>query len=171
MPILLILLAGAALTFWLVDSEQAIPVFLGLCLFIFLLFAAPTLAWWFFIAVCVVAVGAFIIAFWEVAAGITLGIALTALLMLGLLTASARAETVSRDKVPYDECVEAMSDLLEVDYSTGWRIVKEDYAKNWSHQIRVKGNTEVEMTCGNGEFIINKGPHQIRLDGEVKTGK
>jgi hypothetical protein len=82
------LAGGAIITQVLKETDTAIPVFLGLCLFIFLLFTWPPAAWTMFIGICVITVVLGIIAFWESILGWALGIGLFTLLMLGFLAST-----------------------------------------------------------------------------------
>ena len=87
MPILIALAGGAALMYLLADSELTIPAFIALCVFIFFLYTSPALAGYFFLFICVAALVFAVIAFWEQALGIILGVVMFMLLVGGLLHA------------------------------------------------------------------------------------
>ena len=87
MPVVLAILGGAAVSYMLIESELAIPAFIGMVLFITLLFVWPTAAWW-MLGLCVL--GAALVALaaaWEYVLGIVLGCFMFFFLVLGLVHA------------------------------------------------------------------------------------
>ena len=87
MPIVLAILGGAAVSYMLIESELAIPAFIGMVIFITLLFVAPTLAWW-VLALCMLAAALVALAAtWPYVLGIILGFIMFFFLVIGLIHA------------------------------------------------------------------------------------
>jgi len=87
MPILLSLIGGAALAYWLIDSELAIPAFIGMVMFIMLLFVWPTAAWWMLALTVALGLLVALAAMWETVLGIVLGFIMFFFLVIGLIHA------------------------------------------------------------------------------------
>ena len=77
MPLLIAILGGAAVSYFLIESELAIPAFIGMVVFITLLFVWPTLAWWLLA----------LVSMWETVLGVILGVFMFIFLVLGLIHA------------------------------------------------------------------------------------
>ena len=169
MPFWIHMLMGLAVGLLTIYTETAIPIFLGYCFFIFLLFVWPAAAGWFFIAAIALAVLWVLSYVWEAVAGVVLGIVMFMFLILGLMAASARAEDY-KENMPYDVCVEAGSDILEVEYAH-WPVVKQVNGPMFDQTIKARGNQQVEVTCTKNELIIRKGPRQVQLQMEVTPAK
>jgi len=87
MPVVLAILGGAALSYWLIESELAIPAFIGMVVFILLLFVWPTAAWW-ILGLCVLAAALVaLLSAWQYVLGVLLGCLMFLLLVLGLVHA------------------------------------------------------------------------------------
>lgn len=87
MPILIAILGGAAVSYLLIESELAIPAFIGMVVFIVLLFVAPTLAWWMLGLSLALGLLVALAAAWEYVLGILLGCIMFVFLILGLVHA------------------------------------------------------------------------------------
>jgi len=87
MPILIAILGGAALSYLLIESELAIPAFIGMVVFIVLLYVAPTLAWWMLGITVVLGLLLALAATWQYVLGIMLGFVMFFFLVIGLIHA------------------------------------------------------------------------------------
>lgn len=87
LPFVLSVLGGGVVAYTLIETELAIPVFLGTALFIVLLFLAPTLAWWLLALVTIYCVGMFALAWLPQLIGVALGFIMFFFLVLGLIHA------------------------------------------------------------------------------------
>ena len=84
MPILIAILGGAAVSYLLIESELAIPAFIGMVVFIMLLFVWPTAAWWMLGLTVALGLLVALAAAWEYVLGIVLGCIMFLFLILGL---------------------------------------------------------------------------------------
>ena len=87
MPILFAILGGAALSYLLIESELAIPAFIGMVVFIVLLYVAPTLAWWMLGLSIALTLLVALAATWQYVLGIVLGFVMFFFLVIGLIHA------------------------------------------------------------------------------------
>ncbi len=87
MPIVWAILGGAAVSYLLIESELAIPAFIGMAVFIMLLFVWPTAAWWMLGIALLLGLLAVLAATWEYVVGVVLGFIMFFLLVVGLLHA------------------------------------------------------------------------------------
>ena len=87
MPILIAVLGGAAVSYLLIETELAIPAFIGMVLFITLLFVAPVLAWWMLGLSLLAAALVALASAWEYVLGIVLGFIMFFFLVIGLIYA------------------------------------------------------------------------------------
>jgi hypothetical protein len=87
MPILIAILGGAAVSYLLIESELAIPAFIGMVVFIVLLFVWPTAAWWMLALTVALGLLVALAAMWETVLGIVLGFVMFFFLILGLVHA------------------------------------------------------------------------------------
>lgn len=87
MPLLLAIVGGAAVSYLLIESELAIPAFIGMVVFILLLFVWPAAAWSMLGLALVLALLVLLAATWEYVLGIVLGVIMFFFLILGLIHA------------------------------------------------------------------------------------
>ncbi len=87
MPIVLAVLGGAAVTYFLIETELAIPAFIGMVVFITLLFVWPTAAWWMLALTLAAGLLVALVSMWETVLGIMLGVFMFIFLVLGLIHA------------------------------------------------------------------------------------
>lgn len=87
MPILFAVLGGAAVSYMLIETELAIPAFIGMVVFIVLLFVWPTAAWW-MLGLCLLAAALVALASaWQYVLGVVLGFIMFFFLVIGLINA------------------------------------------------------------------------------------
>ena len=87
MPLLIAILGGAAVSYFLIESELAIPAFIGMVVFIVLLFVWPTAAWWMLALTLAAGLLLALVSMWETVLGIILGVFMFIFLVLGLIHA------------------------------------------------------------------------------------
>ncbi len=87
MPIVLASVGGAALSYWLIDTELAIPAFIWMVVFIALLFMSPPMAWWMLGLTVAAAALVATLAAWQYVLGVVLGFIMFFFLVVGLIHA------------------------------------------------------------------------------------
>lgn len=103
-PVITALAGGAIVSYILQEAELAIPVFVGTVLFIVLLFIWPAAAWTLFFGVCIISLVLGLIAYWETALGIVLGVLMFVFLVLGLLHSTAGYAGAQEEEYQFHSC-------------------------------------------------------------------
>lgn len=87
MPVWVAVLGGVAVSYFLIETELAIPAFVCVIVWTALLYISPTLAWWMLGLTVLLGLLLFLAAFWEYALGVVLGILLTFFIIIGIIHA------------------------------------------------------------------------------------
>lgn len=189
MPLLFSLLGGAGIAYFLIETDLAIPAFIAYVILIALMWFWPMGAVYYIAIVTVLIALWAVITFWEVVAGVILGIILFLATVVGLLHmihvfAGAQAGEVVEVKqgMPYaqrldfDTCGEAVSDDGEYNYyQKKWTQVSQDYDEAHKKLVVVwaKDGNEVELRCENGMYTrTDRKPHmEVCVQGGPCTAK